>query len=210
MGDLIALTQLVDRMAAAATQTPEEHDRQQLAEAAEQRHQRLAGIEMPDAMRNAIVAGTLKPTKARDVIAGWHDLRSSPLLLLTGSTGRGKTIGAMELLSNRGGLYAGAREFARVSKSTWSDDVLKLERWMQCALLVVDDLGRESDAADMAAALLDVIDMRPSLRKRTILITNFDKAAFLARYPDERLRSRLAQFATFVADKGDDMRRMKP
>jgi chromosomal replication initiation ATPase DnaA len=211
MGDLIALNRLVEQAALVTTQTPDEYAREQSAAMEEKRYKRLEDLEMPDHVRKAIVTGTAQDTAARRAIAGWRELRSSPVLILSGSRGRGKTVAALAEVAECGGLYAGAREFLRVSRSQWQDDVKQMRDWMQCALLVVDDLGRESDAAEMSVALLDVFDLRPSVRKRTILVTNFDKAAFVKRYPDERLRSRMSQLASFVADGSDqDMRRMKP
>lgn len=209
MGDLIALRALVDAAANATEQTPEQRDREAKADACERRRQRLERIEMPDPMRAGIIADTLVDTFSRTAVRGWYQLASSPLLALSGSTGRGKTVAALGCIADHGGHYTGARAFLRVSRSTWSEDVAQVRVWMSCALLVIDDLGRESDAAEMSAALLDVIDERPSIRRRTILITNFDKATFLQRYPDERLRSRLAQLGSWVGDKGDDMRRGK-
>ena len=207
MGDLHTLRDLIAKAQSVTEMTDAEHDRETKREAEEQRAARLDAFELPDDMRAAVIAGNLRSTHTLEAVRGWYAAKKSPALLLSGTTGRGKTIAALDAIANHGGAYVGAREFARLAASRWSEDVERYARLLSCAMIVIDDIGRESDAAEMSAALLDVLDARPSTRKRTVLITNFSKRELLARYPDERLRSRLHQLADFAADKGEDMRR---
>lgn len=209
MGDLVALRDVIAKAQAAATLPERDHEAELRSAAEALRRSRLDPFELPDDMREAVVAGSLSATPALAATREWYAAKAKPVLLLRGTTGRGKTIAALDAIANHGGQYVGAREFARLSTSRWSEDVERYSRMLTCALLVVDDLGRESDANEMSAALLDVLDARPSTRKRTVLITNFGRRQWLERYPDERLRSRLAQLAHDVADKGEDLRRAK-
>lgn len=134
-----------------------------------------------------------------------------PWLLLTGSTGRGKTLAAGYALLERGGAYVGARELERLSLANFGDEAERYTEIVGRRTLVVDDLGREREPGRMTAALLDLLDARRMRGQKTIAIANVAKPQFLATYSDERLLSRLLEpgVALWVADAGEDLRRRK-
>jgi DNA replication protein DnaC len=130
-----------------------------------------------------------------------------PWIMLAGTVGRGKTIAAADALVRRErGRYVAARELERVFAARYGAEVEQQEAICNIPFLVIDDIGRERDADGMKDALLEVVDRRRG-RMRTIAITNMHKAAFVERYADVRLHSRLDESAAWYAEKGDDMRR---
>lgn len=167
-----------------------------------------SGAVLPDDMQHAVTAGELVSTKALEEVRKWlADPNSKPWLILSGTTGRGKTVAALDATATRGGVFIRARELSRAFTARFGDDHETQQRCYKTRLLVVDDLGRESDHALMCGYLEDLLDERPNRNTRTIITTNLDAKQFGAAYPDERLRSRLFKLATFVPDSGHDMRR---
>jgi DNA replication protein DnaC len=72
-------------------------------------------------------------------------------------------------------------------------------------LFVLDDLGSElADRVEaMVAALRELLETRQHLR--TIITTNLTRELWAQRYPDARIKSRMARVA-WVSDKGPDLR----
>lgn len=145
----------------------------------------------------------------RDVHAWMLDEHAKPVLILSGTVGRGKTYAAAWALAHRTGAYVPANEFVRVFSARFGDDREKQERLLHQPLLVIDDVGREGRAnhEQMLASLVEVVDARRSINRRTIIVTNEDRRHFADRYGDERLISRLAQSGLFRSDSGEDYRR---
>jgi chromosomal replication initiation ATPase DnaA len=159
-----------------------------------------------------LLDGKLDPkVKALEAVASWLP-SPVPWLMLLGSTGRGKTLAAGWALVQRGGRYVGARELERVATARYGDEAELFSKLLETRLLVVDDIGRERDAGNMTAALLDLVDERRKRGQKTIAIANIAKAAFLELYADERLLSRLNEpgIAAWIADTGPDLRARKP
>lgn len=145
----------------------------------------------------------------RDVHSWMLDHQGRPVLVLSGTVGRGKTYAAAWALAHADGSYVPANEFVRIFSARFGDDRVEQSRLMQQSLLVIDDIGREGRANQeaMLSALVEVVDARRSSKRRTILITNEDRRRFVERYGDERLVSRLAQSGVFRSDSGGDYRR---
>lgn len=142
-------------------------------------------------------------TALREARAWWA--ASSPLLVLAGHVGTGKSLAAAWLVQQRwlaccasqpgdqlrvGGLpiWLGAPLLSRVS--TWGDGAARIASWRDTMLLVLDDLGVE-DASDRTNALLDdLVNHRSENALATIITTNVGPGAFVKRY-GTRIRDRV-------------------
>jgi DNA replication protein DnaC len=181
-------------------------ERDRLTEARRASKKRLDALKLPitSADELALLDGALKDTKTLGFVRSWLT-GTKPWLTLCGSVGRGKTMAAAWALLERGGRYVTAREIERVFAARYGDELDLQEKLLSVGLLVIDDVGRERDAEGMSSALLEVIDQRRK-GQRTIAITNLDKSAFLERYADHRLQSRLSESGAWGVDGGTDMR----
>jgi DNA replication protein DnaC len=187
-----------------------EQARQRAARIARVRdHITNSGAKLTDEMWDVMLSseGPTHTAMATAVLDWMSDKQAKPWLVLSGSTGRGKTIAALLALAVEGGTFARARELARAFTARFGEDQAFQELCFKTRLLIVDDVGRESDHALMSGYLEDLLDERPNRQCRTIITTNLDAKQFAATYGDERLRSRLSQLAKFVSDVGPDMRR---
>jgi DNA replication protein DnaC len=138
-----------------------------------------------------------------------------------GSVGQGKTVAAAFIareLMLRQGLNNGptgsdvhfcefvrATTFARLS-SYQADDKAYLERLCSVRLLVLDDLGTETLAGTSQAHLEELLDVRYSEKRRTVITSNLESGAFKARY-GERISDRLRQCGIISSGKGESLRR---
>lgn len=193
--------------------TPEEAEAERVGDARRARQSLLDSWNAPvtSGDRALLIADKLKDgdewvsyAHVREWLAG-----DKPWLLLLGTTGRGKTLAALWAAMKLRGKYVGAREFERIVSARYGDEVDDTRSLMNCHMLVIDDAGRERDAAAMTSALLDMVDHRRG-RQRSILIANMTPKRFKETYPDERLHSRLAECADICKDAGVDMRRQTP
>jgi DNA replication protein DnaC len=178
----------------------------------------LSGAKLTDEMIGVLASRTgpvdgrgMLETPAVLAVSAWlADAKAKPWLILSGSTGRGKTVASLDAIAQRGGTFVRARELARAFTARFGPDQELQARCFSTPLLVIDDVGRETDHDAFAAHLEDLLDERPNRSHRTIVTTNLDAAQWAAAYHDQRLRSRLAQLATFHGDAGPDMRRGTP
>ncbi len=84
----------------------------------------------------------------------------------------------------------------------------KTERYTQCELLIIDDLGTEENSQYAMTVLYNLINQRANSNLPTIINTNLDKNALLNRYA-ERITSRLfGQYLPMVFP-GRDIRMQK-
>lgn len=180
---------------------------------ARQRARRLGPVadRLTVPMFDAIVAGErLDDTPALEAVHDWQRAADrAPVLVLMGGTGAGKTVACAAAMSGRSGAeYVRAADLA-VRHEPYSGDLARgvAPLNMSAPLLIVDDLGTEKRTdARFAPALLDVVDGR--MRLDTILVTNLSRRDFMETYAkDERMRSRLAQLATFEGCGRADLRR---
>lgn len=192
----------------------EESDRMCRELAKERRLSRIRACRIPITASDErmLIDDALTETRCLRAVREW--LESSdprPWLFLSGTVGRGKTVAASWALirGNNGSGYISGRELERVFTARYGDEIKTQESVLNAPTLVVDDIGRERDAASMTAALLDVVDYRRSAHDRTIAITNLTRQQFNERYADERLVSRLSECALWITDKGEDLRRRK-
>jgi hypothetical protein len=152
-------------------------------------------------------AALREPQKTPALDAARYWLSSPPncvYLALAGPAGRGKTFAASWAVAERGGLYAIAHDL--VTRGTF-DPV-----WLDLAaapLVALDELGAEHRNPAYDASLYTLLGTRHAHRRRTLLATNLDGAAFAARYaPDstDPLRDRLRTATRWVNLPGESMR----
>jgi len=144
-----------------------------------------------------------------------------PVLGLMGTVGRGKSVAAAYAISERGGLWVTADWVLRAFLGIYSDSMREQSRMRAAELLVVDEVGGETDGKAMAAAevaktrgqmgtaLLRLLDDRQNRTRITIIASNLSERSFKATYPGIPLQSRLSEIAALHEFTGEDMRRGK-
>jgi DNA replication protein DnaC len=180
-------------------------------------------IGLPERALDIVLAGGLDETPALAAVRGAEDI-----CILAGGCGVGKSIAAVAWVHDyvaaperwqdaaerdqeprpryRGHvpLWIAAAQLARTDhfKQSEVDRVAKVKR------LVIDDLGSEfSDSKGFFASLLDeVIDLRYSGQRPTIVTTNLDADAFRARY-GVRIVDRIREAGRFVGCGNQSLRK---
>jgi DNA replication protein DnaC len=166
------------------------------------------GVSITSADEDLIARRALDETRSLKAVRTWSET-DKPLIVLTGKCGVGKTVAAACALMELGGDYVRALDLARLFLAQFGDEVEQREKLIAGeGVLVIDDIGTERNAEAMGVGLVEVLDARRR-GQRNVWCTNLSKADFLARFPDERLHSRLAQSAVWLADTGTDQRRAK-
>lgn len=209
MSGAASLADIVRRAAAGAVPPPDAGEARSY-DTLRTREQRLAALRLPLTARDErlLTEDTLATTPVLEAVSAWaSDQTARPWIVLCGPPGRGKTLAAAWWLLRGTGRYVGARELERLRMAAFGQELERYERLLDTAGLVVDDLGREEQAGRFEQALLDLVDYRRRRGMRTIAIANLTRQQLQARYPDARLWSRLEECATFVADRGSDLRR---
>lgn len=193
--------------------TPEESAAEKLAADRSEREIRIAEVSACLTARDvdAVVDARLEETKTLADVRAWISKSSSPVLVLASGPGRGKTVACAWLLAERGGFYVACEDFVRIAGAKFGAEADRFARLRGCATLVLDDVGRESDAdiERMRAALVELVDRRQGERTKTVICTNLPRSAMADRYQDDRLMSRLDQSAIWRTDTGPDLRRRK-
>jgi hypothetical protein len=162
-------------------------------------------------IRRALIEGTPLPlaTTSTRAVGRWLG-RSDvpPWLILRGITGCSKTTAAMWALCNgpKPVMWLDATRADQIFAASFGDEVREQQAALQCALLVIDDLGTEQNCARFGGQLVRLMQYRQDLNRRTIVTMNM-ASAFDEVYPDERIESRLQHIAAIVDDKGPDLRR---
>lgn len=166
------------------------------------------GIELEKNTHRQVVANVgLKDTTSLVAVKRWLTSQNNwPMAVLTGNRGCGKSVAAAYVVANwdRSAAWSSAPDLLRVFSGNFGDVLKRQDTLKHARLLVLDDIGTEGDAARMCATLIELLDERK--QRKTLITTNLSKAAFLERYADERLHSRLRELAGFVGDKGPDLR----
>jgi DNA replication protein DnaC len=137
-------------------------------------------------------------------------------ILMTGRTGRGKTLFSLAIakrVTERGftALYDSAASlFQRLNDEQFGkakNHFGTRNLAVNANLLILDDLGSEFDTAFTHSALYDIISTRLARKKQTIFTTNLVPATLKTKY-DERVFSRLMTFWT-LNFTGQDIRFQK-
>ena len=146
------------------------------------------------------------------------DERTSPSILLMGGTGLGKThlsSATARRIINRGKdvFYTGAidlfEQFELQRFKSYSNEPNELiERYFECDLLIIDDLGTEMINQFSVSTLYNLVNDRLSRRKPTIISTNLSKDDIKKKYTD-RITSRLLGEFQVLFFMGTDVRAQK-
>ena len=146
---------------------------------------------------------------------------NSSNLVFTGGPGLGKTFLSAciaRTVSQKG--YSVAYESASVAlgafeKEKFSRDMeeastagARVRRYLDCDLLILDDLGTEMNTAFTQSALYTIINQRLIDGKQTIISTNLDENMLSAQYTAQ-ITSRLLGEYRWLHFLGSDIRRMK-
>ena len=131
-------------------------------------------------------------------------------LVLIGNAGTGKTHLAAGILREFGGFYRTAPDVVeelRRAKSFTADSTEEriVKHYGHVPLLVLDEIGRGINAADEKYMIYQVLNARYNTRRPTVLISNFNKADFLA-YIGVAAADRLVESAEVVEMNGTSYR----
>ena len=152
---------------------------------------------------------------AREYVAGFSKCRAN--LLLIGNTGTGKThissAIAREIIS-RG--YDVIYDSAQNILADFDDDQFrrrydeepKSAKYLECDLLIIDDLGTELTNQFTTSCLYGLLNTRLNRHLPVILSTNLETDEFRKRYWD-RITSRVLGNFAIMPFKGIDIRRQK-
>lgn len=196
----------------------EENDRRweeelALREAAQRRQERAQRLEaatdlrLRDEVHHALIEGApLLETESLRAAKKWALGGERPALVLVGGTGCGKSVAAAWVLAQLGGVWLPAELACRNFAANFGEGYAQQTIARNCPMLMLDDVGTESDGARMLQVLTELLDSRKSRRHRTIITTNLTKARFEARYRNERLGSRMAESVSWSTSAGKDLR----
>ncbi len=150
--------------------------------------------------------------------ASTFDARSSKSVLMMGATGLGKThlssAVAGEIIKKGSDVfYTGAIDlfstFETERFKNYSNDPNELiERYFECDLLIIDDLGTETVNNFSVSVLYNVLNDRLSRKKPTIVSTNLTSEEIKSKYND-RITSRLFGEYHILSFLGTDVRVQK-
>lgn len=159
--------------------------------------------------------------KNRDFLVRYgegFDPKSSPSILMMGGTGLGKTHLSSSLarkVIEKGNdvFYTGAidlfSQFETQRFKTYSNEPNELiERYFECDLLIIDDLGTEMVNQFSVSTLYNLLNDRLSRRKPTVVSTNLSKDEIQKKYTD-RITSRMLGEYQVLFFVGTDVRAQK-
>lgn len=164
-----------------------------------------------------IMTGTLDKTrKFADTFGSSESSKKN--ILMIGHTGLGKThlstsIAKVVIENGYDVVYETSQnifsdfEYQRF-RSGYSDIEDKTERYFECDLLIMDDLGTESSNAFTVSCLYNIVNTRLNHAKSMIINTNLSKEELSKRYAD-RITSRLFGEFAIMSFKGSDIRGQK-
>ena len=85
---------------------------------------------------------------------------------------------------------------------------LDVQRYLQCDLLILDDLGTEMNTSFSVSVIYEVINSRLRSKKSTVISSNYSTQEITARYTPQ-IASRLAGEYTNLRFYGTDIRKLK-
>lgn len=143
--------------------------------------------------------------------------KTSPSLLFTGRTGLGKTHLSLAIASeviNRGFAVIYGSSQSIVSKmekerfQSYGENGESEKHFINCDLLIIDDLGTEFISSYSVAAIYNIINSRIMMNKATIISTNLTMRELEKNYT-ERLVSRMIGNNIRLEFLGEDIRQKK-
>jgi DNA replication protein DnaC len=144
-----------------------------------------------------------------------HFNRHKKGILLGGARGVGKTTLAVatlkELIEKGFIVYFGnivdiKNRIYKSYDTNTTEEVI--ERMLDVDLLVIDDLGKETETDNVNELIYKLINTLWNEERGVFITTNLDKAAFIERY-DPSVYSRLCDMCEFYRVTGDDYRQKK-
>ncbi len=143
-------------------------------------------------------------------------VQKSANLCFFGGTGLGKThistaIARRIIEDGMNVVYDTAQNImqAHETKTFTSNKSGDTDKYLECDLLIIDDLGAEFKNSFTVSVLYNILNSRITSGKAMIISTNFDSVADIAKIYDGRIYSRLlGEFRSFVF-VGDDIRLKK-
>lgn len=147
------------------------------------------------------------------------DTKASGNIAMFGGTGLGKThlsSAVARCVIERGYdvYYVGAQrmisdfEYNRFGNGSVANSDGDLEKYTECDLLIIDDLGTEVANQFTTSCLYNVINTRLNKKKQTIISTNLSQDEFRKRYWD-RITSRVFGEYVILPFVGTDIRSQK-
>lgn len=134
-----------------------------------------------------------------------HATPQRRMLVLLGGKAIGKTVAASWVFTQHRGKAIASEELQRMWNSHRPEHLAEMAAIDRAKVVLLDEVGAESDQARTKAAVLSFIDRRQHGGKLTILTGNLTKAAF-ASWLDERAHSRLVQIGSVWMAEGEDLR----
>lgn len=163
-----------------------------------------------------LIRDELEETDSLRTVRRWQHARSTgtsafSVLVLLGLRGVGKTVAAGGLLAEHGpGIYCSAEALRASFKATSAMDRELFRKAQRTRVLVVDEVGRESDAESADAMLFDVINGRRGRaggrdQLWTMLMGNISEKDFRERY-DPSTVDRIEQQGAILRARGANLR----
>lgn len=220
---------LADVLARAKPKSEEELEELEVRSARDARKERLerSGIVIKPTPRQLLLADKLYPTQALASTKRWLAAATRTpgpgpnWCFLCGGMGAGKSVAAAWALSRQDGRYTTLetylRDYRRYLDDRSPQDRTDLARdiYVRSGLLVLDELGTETDSVLMRASLQWLVENRFARRRHlTLVITNLPKVDVMNRFRtgiyDARTWDRLKADALVVSVDGESMRRAAP
>lgn len=152
---------------------------------------------------------TLLPPQVVELGKRWVDKKAPKSLLLTGVPGSGKTYFAYALyhdLFNSENIFATARaidkELLKASRELPGEEDFALEKYLECPVLFIDDLGLERATERMLGVWYDIFEARGLKNLVTVITSNFSRDQILSNLGD-RISSRLNEFYSITFPSKD-------
>lgn len=137
----------------------------------------------------------------------------SESILMSGNTGLGKThlsLAIADTVIRKGFavIYDSAVNiFGKIERERYSEENFKniLDTMLDADLLIIDDLGTETETKFCNSMFFSIVDTRINRKKPTIISTNLNIGEIAKRY-DNRMGSRLSTMYINLYFLGDDVR----
>lgn len=168
----------------------------------------------PEVRQRVVYGRSLRRTPSLFAAQRWLARADAPpILVLSGAPGSGKSVAAAAALCDasligRSRRWRSASALVRAFAGMFGEALHEQQLLADAHVLVIEDVGTESDDARMSSALVEVLEHRGKdvLQHRTILTTNLREDDFAQRY-DARLVSRMSsRFCAWAYSAGADLR----
>lgn len=170
-----------------------------------------SGLELPAEDRDNILCDRLDRTLALEKTKEFAAGRDS-FLLLSGPTGRGKTLACAWMLANLGGFCVTGPKLVRLQASAGFDRSSRdqLDNLHSAHTVLLDELARDDDLQKHEkTAVFELINARVSAGKRTLVTTNRAPLFLLKRYEAFVFNRLHAQGQTVLLEGEPDLRALR-